>query len=229
MKPVFSVSLMCMDFLDIKNQLEILNKRADMYHIDIMDGHFCKNITLSPDFIRAAGRAAKLPMDVHLMTENPNDWLEPVAKAGATYIAPHAETINTDAFRVLARIKELGCKAGVVLNPATPLQAIEHYMSRLDMITIMTVDVGYAGQPFIPEMLDKIAQAKRLREEKGYNYKIQIDGSCNVKTFGRLREAGADVFILGSSGLFGLDEDLNTAYDKMLRQYQAETKEEMQV
>ncbi len=229
MKPEFSVSLMCMDFLDIKNQLEILNKRADMYHIDIMDGHFCKNITLSPDFIRAAGRAAKLPMDVHLMTENPNDWLEPVAKAGATYIAPHAETINTDAFRVLARIKELGCKAGVVLNPATPLQAIEHYMSRLDMITIMTVDVGYAGQPFIPEMLDKIAQAKRLREKKGYSYKIQIDGSCNVKTFGRLREAGADVFILGSSGLFGLDADLNTAYDKMLMQYQAETKEEMQV
>ncbi|MBE6906898.1 D-allulose 6-phosphate 3-epimerase [Marasmitruncus massiliensis] len=229
MKPEFSVSLMCMDFLDIKNQLEILNKRADMYHIDIMDGHFCKNITLSPDFIRAAGRAAKLPMDVHLMTENPNDWLEPVAKAGATYIAPHAETINTDAFRVLARIKELGCKAGVVLNPATPLQAIEHYMGRLDMITIMTVDVGYAGQPFIPEMLDKIAQAKRLREKKGYNYKIQIDGSCNVKTFGRLREAGADVFILGSSGLFGLDADLNTAYDKMLMQYQAETKEEMQV
>lgn len=229
MKPEFSVSLMCMDFLDIKNQLEILNKRADMYHIDIMDGHFCKNITLSPDFIRAAGRASKLPMDVHLMTENPNDWLEPVAKAGATYIAPHAETINTDAFRVLARIKELGCKAGVVLNPATPLQAIEHYMSRLDMITIMTVDVGYAGQPFIPEMLDKIAQAKRLREKKGYNYKIQIDGSCNVKTFGRLREAGADVFILGSSGLFGLDADLNTAYDKMLMQYQAETKEEMQV
>ncbi len=229
MKPEFSVSLMCMDFLDIKNQLEILNKRADMYHVDIMDGHFCKNITLSPDFIRAAGRAAKLPMDVHLMTENPNDWLEPVAKAGATYIAPHAETINTDAFRVLARIKELGCKAGVVLNPATPLQAIEHYIGRLDMVTIMTVDVGYAGQPFIPEMLDKIAEAKRLREKKGYHYKIQIDGSCNVKTFGRLREAGADVFILGSSGLFGLDADLNTAYDKMLGQYQAETKEEMQV
>lgn len=229
MRPEFSVSLMCMDYLEVKNQLDVLNHRADMYHVDIMDGHFCKNITLSPDFIRAVSRVAELPIDVHLMTEHPNDWLELVAEAGATYIEPHAETINTDAFRVLTRIQELGCKTGVVLNPATPIQAIEQYMSRLDMITIMTVDVGYAGQKFIPEMLHKIAEAKRLRETMGYHYKIQIDGSCNAKTFRYLRDAGADVLILGSSGLFNLDDDLNTAYDKMLDQYQAETKEKMQV
>lgn len=228
-RPEFSVSLMCMDYLNIKNELEILNRRADMFHVDIMDGHFCKNITLSPDFVHAVSRVAQLPIDVHLMTENPNDWLQAVAKAGATYIEPHAETINTDAFRVLARINDLGCKAGVVLNPATPLQEIEHYMSRLDIITIMAVDVGYAGQKFIPEMLHKIAKAKQIREAMGYSYKIQIDGACNANTFRLLRNAGADVFILGSSGLFNLDEDLDIAYNRMLTQYQANTKEKIQV
>lgn len=227
MKPEFSVSLMCMDLLDIKNQLEKLNQRADMYHVDIMDGHFCKNITLSPDFIKSCNKVAKLPMDVHLMTENPTDWIEVVAAAGATCISPHAETINTDAFRVINRIKELGCKVGVTLNPATPLNYIQHYIGHLDMITIMTVDVGYAGQPFIPEMLDKIAEAKALKEKYGYTYKIEIDGSCNAKTFKRLYEAGAEVFVLGSSGLFGLDEDLSAAYDKMLRQFKEETNVEM--
>lgn len=227
MKPEFSVSLMCMDFLDMKNQLEVLNKRASGYHIDIMDGHYCKNITLSPDFMRACSRAAKLPMDVHLMTTNPGDWLEPVAKAGASVISPHAETINTDAYRTINKIRELGCGVGVTLNPATPLDYIRHYIHLVDVLTIMTVDVGYAGQPFITEMLEKISEARRLKEEKGYHYKIMIDGSCNAKTFKRLYEAGAEVFILGTSGLFNLDPDLNTAYDKMLDSFKNETGVEM--
>lgn len=223
MKTEFSISLMCMDFLDIKNQIEILNNKAGYYHIDIMDGHYCKNITLSPDFTAACNRVARLPMDVHLMTTNPTDWLKPAADAGAAYISPHAETINTDAFRVFNEIEALGCKPGVVLNPATTLDSIRHYLNRIEMLTIMTVDVGYAGQPFIPEMLEKIREAKRLREEHGYRYKIQIDGSCNKKTFRQLHEAGADILVLGSSGLFSLDSDLATAYDKMLEEFVQET------
>lgn len=223
MKPEFTVSLMCMDFLDMKHQLEVLDKNVDGYHIDIMDGHYCKNITLSPDFIKACARVAVKDMDVHLMTTNPNDWIELCAKAGARMISPHAETINTDCFRTLNRIAELGCKVGVTLNPATPLSYCKHYLNRIDVLTLMTVDVGFAGQPFIEEVLDKIAEAKRLREENGYHYKIMIDGSCNQKTFKRLYDAGADVFILGTSGLFNLDDNLQAACDKMKENFQNET------
>ena len=214
----FSVSLMCMDFLKIQEQLEILNERADLYHVDIMDGHYCRNITLSPDMVKAFAKVARLPMDCHLMTTNPNDWIEPLAQSGAQIISPHAETINTDAFRTLNRISALGCQCGVALNPATPLSAIRHYIGRLDLLTLMTVDVGFAGQPFIPEMLEKIQEAAQLKAKHGYKYRIQIDGCCNPSTFKRLADAGAEVLILGS-GLFNLDADLNAAYDRMLSQY----------
>lgn len=224
MKPQFAVSLMCMDLMDIKNQLETLNQRADYYHIDIMDGHFCKNITLSPDFTKACSKVASLPMDAHLMTTNPGDWLEPLAAAGVSYLSPHAETINTDAFRTLNRIEQLGCKTGVVLNPATPLDYIRHYIERIDLLTIMTVDVGYSGQPFIPQMLQKIEQAAELKAKKGYTYQIQIDGSCNKDTFQRLNNAGAEIYVVGNTGLFRLDPDLNKAYDRMLADFEQAAK-----
>jgi len=227
MKPEFAVSLMCMDLLNVKEQLNILNKRADMYHMDIMDGHYCKNITLSPDFVKACATATDIPMDAHLMTENPNDWIELLAAAGARYISPHAETINKDAFRTMNRIRDLGCLTGIVLNPATTLDSIRHYLPRLDMITIMTVDVGFAGQPFIAEMLGKIEEAAEFKVKEGLTYKIQIDGSCNEKTFKQLRDAGAEVFILGTSGLFGLDRDLNISYEKMLQGYTRVTGEQV--
>lgn len=155
------------------------------------------------------------------MTTNPEDWIDPVAEAGADIISLHAETINGQAFRLYNRIEELGLKAGLVLNPATPLSEAAHYLNRIDLLTIMTVDVGFAGQPFIEEMLDKIREAKRIREEKGYHYQIQIDGSCKASTFKKLTEAGADILILGSSGLFGLDKDLKTACAKMTESYKA--------
>lgn len=222
-KPLFSPSLMCMDFLNIKQQFEILNTRADFYHVDIMDGHFVKNITLSPDFVSAVSGIAKLPLDCHLMVTDPNDYIEPLAKAGAGYICPHAETINADAFRTINRIKALGCKAGVVLNPATPLSWISHYIHLLDKITIMSVDPGFAGQPFIREMLDKVREAKRLKEQNGYHYIIEIDGSCNERTFRDMHEAGVECFIIGSSGLFNLDADLEKAWDKMQKIFTEQT------
>ena len=223
MKPEFSISLMCMDYLRIREQIEILNKRTEYYHADIMDGHYCKNITLSPDFISAVKKISKVPIEAHLMTEYPNDFIDMVYKAGAEIISVHAETINADAFRVINKIKSLGVKTGIVLNPATPLEYIKHYISRLDLITIMTVDVGYAGQAFIEEMLDKIALCKKWKEENGYSYTIQIDGSCNVKTFKKLHDAGAERFVIGTSGLFNLDPDLEKAYDKLNRDFSSAT------
>lgn len=223
-KAMFSPSLMCMDLLDIKRQTEILNDRCDLYHVDIMDGHFVKNITLSPDFVGSFSTIAKKPIDCHLMVTDPDDYIEALAQAGATYICPHAETINTDAFRIINKIEALGCKAGVVLNPATPLDYISPYIHRLDKITIMSVDPGFAGQPFIREMLGKIRQAKELKEKNGYKYLIEVDGSCNEKTFRELHEAGAEVFIVGTSGLFSKDEDLAKAWDIMMRDFEEQTR-----
>ena len=219
-KKEFSISLMCMDFLKIKEQIQVLNKKADMYHVDIMDGHYCKNITLSPDMVKAFKQVSELPMDVHLMTTCPDDWIDRVAEAGADIISVHAETITKDAFRIFNKIETLGCGKGLVLNPATTLESVRHYLSRVDLLTIMTVDVGFSGQPFITEMLEKIKEAKAIREKFGFHYTIQIDGSCNSHTFRRLKDAGADIYIVGGSGLFQLDEDVERAFDFMYQSYE---------
>ncbi|MDO5088189.1 MAG: D-allulose 6-phosphate 3-epimerase [Leptotrichiaceae bacterium] len=221
-KVKFSPSLMCMDLTKFKEQVDILNERADFYHVDIMDGHFVKNITLSPFFVEQLSKISKLPIDVHLMTEFPGDYIDELGKAGAAYISPHAETINKDAFRIINRIKNAGCKAGIALNPATPVEWIKYYIHLVDKITVMTVDPGFAGQPFIPEMLEKIKELKTLKEEKGYSYIIEIDGSCNEKTFRKLVRAGAEVLIVGSSGLFNLDNSLTAAWDKMIEIFNRE-------
>ena len=224
-KMKFSPSLMCMDLTKFKEQVDILNERADFYHVDIMDGHFVKNITLSPFFVEQLNKITKLPIDVHLMVEFPGDYIDELAKSGATYICPHAETINKGAFRIINKIKSLGCKAGVVLNPSTPVEWIKYYIHLVDKITIMTVDPGFAGQPFIPEMLEKIKELKKIKEENNYSYLIEIDGSCNERTFKRLTSAGAEVLIVGSSGLFNLEEDLVVAWDKMIEIFNREIAE----
>lgn len=210
-----SPSLMCMNLMEIKQQLAVLNTRADFLHVDIMDGHYVKNITLSPFFIEQIRPYTSLAIDVHLMVEQPTDFIDAVAKAGADYICPHAETINRDAFRVINHIRSLGKKVGVVLNPATPVSFIHHYIHLLDKITVMTVDPGYAGQPFIPEMVQKIQQLKALKQAHGYRYLIEIDGSCNQHTYSTLLNAGAEVLIVGTSGLFNIHDDLAIAWTLM--------------
>ncbi|MBW1215195.1 D-allulose 6-phosphate 3-epimerase [Pantoea allii] len=215
MRIQISPSLMCMNLMEIKQQLAVLNSRADFLHVDIMDGHYVKNITLSPFFIEQIRPHTPVAIDVHLMVEQPTDFIEAVAKAGADFICPHAETINRDAFRVINQIRSLGKKPGVVLNPATPVSFIHHYLHLLEKITVMTVDPGYAGQPFIPEMVEKIQTLKALKQAHGYRYLIEIDGSCNQRTYRTLLEAGAEVLIVGTSGLFNIHEDLTTAWTMM--------------
>ncbi|MBQ8029600.1 MAG: ribulose-phosphate 3-epimerase [Clostridia bacterium] len=222
-KPMFSPSLMCMDFLDIRSQIETLNPLCDFFHVDIMDGHYVKNITLSPDFVRAVSTVSKKDLDCHLMVEHPEDYVETLASAGASCIMPQAETINSQAFRILNKIKSCGCKTGVVLNPATSLFEIEYYIQKLDKITVMTVDVGYAGQPFIEEMLSKIEFLSNLKKERGYKFILEVDGSCNEKTFKKLYKAGAECFVVGTSGLFSKNKNLTKAWDIMRSEFKNQT------
>lgn len=200
MKPEFSVSLMCMDFLDIKHQIEVLDQKADGYHIDIMDGHYCKNITLSPDFMRACARVAKKPMDVHLMTTNPNDWIDACAQAGAALISPHAETINTDCFRTLNHIRDAAARwasPSTRGDPALLLQALPqpHRRAHAD-----DGGRGLRGAAVHHRDARQDRRGQAPAEENGWHYRIMIDGSCNKKTFKRLYDAGAETFILAPRG-----------------------------
>ena len=226
MKPIFNPSLMCMDFLDIRHQLQVLNQRVDMYHFDIMDGHYVPNITLSPDLAKAIARASELPLDFHMMVTEPQQYIEPCRQAVAgltergilSFYSPHAEVINGRGFRIIDQIRAAGFRPGVAINPETPLSAVMAYLHRLDKVTFMSVDPGFAGQPFIPEVLEKIREARTLKEKdpEKYHFIIEIDGSCNKRTYGILAEAGVESLIVGTSGLFNNDPDLEKAYDIMI-------------
>lgn len=220
MKAIFSPSLMCMDFMQVGQQLKILEKYVDMLHFDIMDGHFCRNFALSADFLKAVKKNCNLPVDVHMMVSEPADYITMFCDAGADYLSLHAETINSNAFRTIHQLKEYGVKFGVVLNPATSLECISEYLHEIDLLTIMTVDPGFAGQPFNDYMLSKIKKAKSLREQKNAHFIIQADGGVCAKTFARLKEAGNESYIVGTSGLFSLSNDLDKACQIMMADFE---------
>lgn len=219
----FSPSLMCLDYLNLKEQIEIIDKSFDMMHIDIMDGHFAPNIVLSLDFLKAIRPITKSKLDVHLMVTNPEIYISQLAKIGVDYITVHSETILTNSFRVLNSIKEHGIKAGVAMCPATPIEAMKGYAELLDILLIMTVDIGYAGQKFIPQMLRKIEQANEIRINNNYNYLISVDGAIDESKFKKLQEIGTNVYVLGSSGLFLGDVDLNKACSNVKTNFFKET------
>lgn len=220
---LLSDSLMCLDLLHAGDQLAILDKAMDWHHADVMDGHFCPNITLSPDMVAAVRSVTSRPIEAHLMVERPSDWIDKFAEIGVNMISLHAEVINNAAFRYMRHIRSLGCKIGVVLNPATPLDTIRHYIDEIDRLTLMTVDVGYAGQPMVPQVLDKIRQASDLKANKGFKFDIQIDGCCNRKTYKMYHDAGAEMLVMGS-GLFGLDRNIEKAL-QIMRAQQSEALE----
>lgn len=218
-KPLFNASLMCMDLLQMKEQFAILNKRMDMFHVDIMDGHFAKNITLSPGFVKACAKMADKPIDCHLMVEYPGDYIDELASSGASFISCHAETINHEAFRIIDKVHSLGCKFGIALNPATPLSYVRHYLNHVELLTIMTVDVGFSGSRFIPEMMDKVREAVKYRDEHGLKYIIQVDGACNQENFKVMDEAGAECYVMGNTGMFLLAGGLSEAIDIMIKNF----------
>jgi ribulose-phosphate 3-epimerase len=174
---------------------------ADYVHVDVMDGHFVPNLTIGPVVIEAVKRATKLPLDVHLMIEDAERWVAAYAKAGADIIGVHAEAAP-HLHRTLHQIRDLGKKPCVVLNPHTPLEAIEWVLRDVDQVLIMSVNPGFGGQAFIPSALEKISRLRRMIEERGYTVDIEVDGGIKVDNVDLAVKAGANVIVSGS-GVFG--------------------------
>ena len=192
-------SILSADFSNLSLQIRLTEMGgADWIHCDVMDGHFVPNITIGPIIVKAARKSTKLPVDVHLMIEKPDNFLEAFAEAGANYITVHVEEV-VHLNRTISRIKELGCKAGVVVNPATPLDRIVDIAEYIDLLLIMTVNPGFGGQKFIPNSIRRIEEAVNLRTKLKANYLIEIDGGVNKETIVASKKAGVDVFVAGSA------------------------------
>jgi ribulose-phosphate 3-epimerase len=195
-------SILSADFSKLGEEIRsVVEAGADWIHIDVMDGHFVPNITMGPLVVEAAKRVTSLPLDVHLMIENPDRFIRDFAEAGATLISVQVETC-THLNRTVQMIKENNAQAGVVLNPSTPLTAIEWVLEDVDFVLIMSVNPGFGGQAFIPNSLDRIRQLKGMIGNRGLSTLIQVDGGVNAKTIREISVAGADVFVAGSA-IFG--------------------------
>ena len=177
---------------------------ADWIHVDVMDGHFVPNITIGPDVVRAINDSTDLPLDVHLMIEKPERYVEAFVRSGADWLGVHVETCP-HLHRTIQQIKELGAKATVVLNPATPLGSIENILGDVDMVLLMTVNPGFGGQRFIENMLPKIRRCRQLIDEHCPQVLLEVDGGVNLETIDDLAVAGVDVFVAGSAVFKGGD------------------------
>jgi ribulose-phosphate 3-epimerase len=192
-------SILSADFAKLGEEIKDVERGgADYIHVDVMDGHFVPNITIGPLVVESIRPITDLPLDVHLMIENPDQYIEAFAKAGANYITVHVEACR-HLHRTIQLIKSFGVKAGVVLNPATPVQLIEPIIEDLDMVLLMTVNPGFGGQKFIMSVLPKIKQVKELVVQRGLNLEIEVDGGVNKDTAPLCIEAGADVLVAGSA------------------------------
>ncbi|PKR78575.1 ribulose-phosphate 3-epimerase [Halalkalibacillus sediminis] len=191
-------SILSADFSKLGDEIKEVETSVDYIHVDVMDGHFVPNITIGPLIVDAVRPLTDLPLDVHLMIENPENYISAFAKAGADIISVHQETCP-HLHRVIQQIKNEGVKAGVVINPSTPVQAIEPILQDIDLVLVMTVNPGFGGQKFIQSGVGKIEELNRLREMNGFTYEIEVDGGVNEETIKTCVDAGADVLVAGSA------------------------------
>lgn len=202
-------SILSADFGNLERDVkELENIGIDMFHIDVMDGNFVPNISFGFPVIEAIRSKTDKVFDCHLMIANPENYVERFCNAGCDMVSFHIEATN-HADRVIQVIKNSGRKAGIVLNPQTPIESIKYLLPKLDYVLIMTVNPGFGGQKFIPEMLEKIAELDAIRKDKGYGFLIQVDGGINVETSKLCREKGADLLVCGSF-LFGAEDKEKT-------------------
>ncbi|MCA1030025.1 ribulose-phosphate 3-epimerase [Bacillus timonensis] len=192
-------SILSADFSKLADEIKDVEKGgADYIHVDVMDGHFVPNITIGPLIVEAIRPITNLPLDVHLMIEKPDQYIETFAKAGADIISVHVEAC-THLHRTIQLIKSFGVKAGVVLNPATPVHSIQHILEDVDLVLLMTVNPGFGGQKFIENVLPKIKQVANLVNENNLSVEIEVDGGVNKETAKLCVEAGANVLVAGSA------------------------------
>ncbi len=207
-----SPSILSADFLRLGEEVQAVEKAgADYIHVDVMDGHFVPNLTIGPAVVKALRRITSLPLDVHLMIENPDPYLPEFAKAGASILTVHVETV-IHLHRTLTEIRALGAKAGVSLNPATPVCLIEPALEYADLVLVMTVNPGFGGQEFIPEVLPKIKEIRRTIDRNGRPVELEVDGGIKTGNIAQAAGAGADVFVSGS-GIFNTPDYHKTISD----------------
>jgi ribulose-phosphate 3-epimerase len=219
--PVIAPSILSADFTRLGEDLAACERAgADWIHVDVMDGHFVPNMTLGPLVVAACRRATRLPLDVHLMIEQPENMLEAFAKAGADRLTVHVETCP-HLHRTIQQIRSLGVKAGVTLNPATPAVMLEEVYTYVDLVLVMTVNPGFGGQDFIAEMLPKVAHIRQALEQIGSEAWLEVDGGVSEKTLPALLKAGANAFVAGNAVFKhpdGIAAGVKTLQDCVLKQ-----------
>lgn len=211
-------SILSADFSRLGDEIRAVEAAgADYIHIDVMDGHFVPNITIGPLIVAAARKVTKLPLDVHLMIENPDLYIPDFAAAGADIIVVHAEATN-HLHRSIQLIKSLGKRAGVSLNPATPLNVLDYILDDLDLVLLMTVNPGFGGQSFIDACLPKIHSLRALLDRRGSEAELEVDGGVKPSNIAGISHAGADVFVAGSAVFGAPDYAATIAEMKLLAQ-----------
>lgn len=199
MTKMIAPSILAADIMNLERDVKMAEKAgADLFHIDIMDGHFVPNMSFSPSVVAGMKRVTDKPLDVHMMLDNPDEYIKPVVEAGADTVLVHAES-TPHIYRSIELIKSLGAKAGVVLNPGTSVEAVKNLFPIIDQILVMTVNPGFGGQKFIPGMIKKIQRLDQLRQTTSDdNFLIEVDGGINDSTIKLCSEAGTDIFVAGS-------------------------------
>jgi ribulose-phosphate 3-epimerase len=208
-KKLIAPSILSADFSRLGEEIKAIEEAgADWVHVDVMDGHFVPNITIGPLVVEAARKVTSMPLDVHLMIENADAYLDDFIGAGSDYLTVHAEACP-HLQRTLTHIRQKGCKAGVSLNPATPLSSLEHVLADVDLILLMSVNPGFGGQSFIPQVLDKIRELRSRLDGLDQEVLLEVDGGIKVENIGEVARVGIDVFVAGSA-VFGSDDYAET-------------------
>jgi ribulose-phosphate 3-epimerase len=219
-KILIAPSILSADFGRLAEEVgAVARAGADYIHVDVMDGHFVPNITIGPLIVEAVRRATDRPLDVHLMIEDPDRYLEEFARAGADLLCVHVEACR-HLHRTLQAIHGLGVKPCVSLNPHTPVESIQHVLDQLSMVLLMTVNPGFGGQQFIEAVLPKVSQLRRMIDDRGLDVDIEVDGGIKVDNVDRVAAAGANVIVSGS-GVFGTGDYERTIADMRRRAQQA--------